>query len=84
MHLPFGMSSAPGIFQRVMKGVLRKVVVHLDDIVITFADIRAGLDSFTQCWLESEAVKVPLSSSVKYLVRWKPYRDAPVRKSFQN
>ena len=37
-RLPFGVSSAPGIFQRVMESVLRGipgVVVYLDDILIT-------------------------------------------------
>ena len=37
-HLPFDISSAPGIFQRVIEGLLQgisKVVVYLDDILIT-------------------------------------------------
>ena len=37
-RLPYGISSAPGIFQRVMESVLQgipKVVVYLDDILIT-------------------------------------------------
>ena len=37
-RLPFGVSSAPGIFQRVMESILRgipNVVVYLDDILIT-------------------------------------------------
>ena len=37
-RLPFGVSSAPGIFQRMMENLLRgidKVVVYLDDILIT-------------------------------------------------
>ena len=37
-RLPFGVSSAPGIFQRVMEGLLQgilRVVVYLDDILIT-------------------------------------------------
>ena len=40
-RLPFGISSAPGIFQRVMENILRgisKVVVYLDDILITGAN----------------------------------------------
>jgi len=37
-RLPFGVSSAPGIFQRVMKNVLQgipNVVVYLDDILLS-------------------------------------------------
>ena len=37
-RLPFGISSAPGIFQRVMENILQgvpKVVVYLNDILIT-------------------------------------------------
>ena len=35
--MPFGVSSAPGVFQRVMENLLKdipKVVVYLDDILI--------------------------------------------------
>jgi len=37
-RLPFGISSAPGIFQRIMESLLRNiphVVAYLDDILIT-------------------------------------------------
>ena len=37
-RLPFGISSAPGIFQRVIESVLQGidgVVIYLDDILIT-------------------------------------------------
>ena len=36
-RLPFGISSAPGIFQRVMEGLLQNipVVVYIDDVLIT-------------------------------------------------
>lgn len=37
-HLPFGIASAPGIFQRTMESILSgipNVVVYLDDILVT-------------------------------------------------
>ncbi|MDD9818931.1 MAG: RNase H-like domain-containing protein, partial [Gammaproteobacteria bacterium] len=49
-RLPFGVSSAPGIFQRVMEGLLSGipgVVVYIDDILVTgktTADHLAALD----------------------------------------
>ena len=45
-RLPFGVSSAPGIFQRVMESLLRgiiNVVVYLDDILITGPDDETHL-----------------------------------------
>ena len=44
--LPFGISSAPGIFQRVMECLLRGipgVIVYLDDILITGSSIEEHL-----------------------------------------
>ena len=37
-QLPFGVSSAPGVFQRVMDGLLKgipSVIVYIDDILVT-------------------------------------------------
>ena len=45
-RLPFGVSSAPSIFQRVMDNVLQGlpgVVVYLDDILVTGANEREHL-----------------------------------------
>ena len=50
-RLPFGISSAPGIFQRVMENLLRgipKVVVYLDDILITGSDDAEHLDHLSE------------------------------------
>ena len=50
-RLPFGISSAPGIFQRVMESILRgipKVVVYLDDILITGANDDEHLKNLSE------------------------------------
>ena len=50
-RLPFGISSAPGIFQRVMENLLRgipKVVVYLDDILITGSDDAEHLEHLSE------------------------------------
>ena len=50
-RLPFGISSAPGIFQRVMENILRgipKVVVYLDDILITEANDEEHLKNLSE------------------------------------
>ncbi len=43
---PFGISSAPGIFQRIMEGLLQdipRVVVYLDDILVTGDTVKEHL-----------------------------------------
>ena len=50
-RLPFGISSAPGIFQRVMENMLRgipKVVVYLDDILVTGANDEEHLKHLSE------------------------------------
>ena len=50
-RLPYGMSSAPGIFQRLMENLLGDipgVVVYLDDILITGATPEAHLQSLAE------------------------------------
>ena len=49
--LPFGVSSAPAIFQRVMEGSLQNVpgvMVYLDDILITRKTKEDRLSSFAK------------------------------------
>ena len=59
-RLPYGVSSAPGIFQRVMESVLQGipgVMVYLDDILIAGKDEEEHLNSTTtatKCWLTTE------------------------------
>ena len=77
-RLPFGVSSAPGIFQRVMESVLRGisgVVVYLDDILITapteeehvaiLAEVLKRLQEAGLCLKRDKCVF--LSPSVTYL-----------------
>ena len=77
-HLPFGVSSAPGIFQRVMESLLNgipKVVVYLDDILITGSNTDEHLQHLSEvlkrlqdAGLRLKADKCEfLSSSVVYL-----------------
>ena len=50
-RLPFGISSAPGIFQRVMESLLNgipKVVVYLDDILITESNTDEHLQHLSE------------------------------------
>ena len=50
-RMPFGISSAPGIFQRVMESLLQgipHVVVYLDDILITGKDDEEHLKSLEE------------------------------------
>ena len=50
-RLPFGISSAPGIFQRVMENMLHeipKVVVYLDDILVTGANDEEHLKHLSE------------------------------------
>ena len=47
-RLPFGILSAPGIFQRIMESILHdipNVVVYIDDILITGASEEEHLDT---------------------------------------
>ena len=77
-RLPFGISSAPGIFQRVMESVLQgleKVVVYLDDIHITGSSVQEHLKTLNEVLgrLDRAGLRVKrnkcdfLSRSVTYL-----------------
>ena len=77
-RLPFGVSSAPGIFQRVIEGLLqgiRGVVVYLDDILITGSTSKEHLETLEQVLsrLESAGLRVKwkkcefMKESVEYL-----------------
>lgn len=53
-RFPFGISSAPGVFQRVMESILQgvpNVVVYIDDILITGASEQEHLETL-DCVLE--------------------------------
>ncbi len=50
-RLPFGISSAPGIFQRIMEGLLQglpRVVVYIDDILVTGKNEQEHLASLEE------------------------------------
>ena len=77
-RLPFGISSAPGIFQRVIESILQGidgVVVYLDDILITGASKEAHLKTLDEVLsrLDRAGLRVKKSkcefmkSSVTYL-----------------
>ena len=77
-RLPFGIASAPGIFQRTMENLLRgipRVAVYLDDILISGETEEAHLKTLDQVLerLEKAGLKLKegkcsfLSSSVVYL-----------------
>ena len=76
--LPYGISSAPGIFQRVMDGLLKGIpnaMVYLDDILITSATEEEHLATLDQVLtrLESAGFRLKcskcqfLSAEVTYL-----------------
>ena len=77
-RLPYGISSAPGIFQRAIESLLHDipfVVVYLDDILITGTTDEEHLDTLDKVLhrLESHGLKLNkdkctfLSPSVVYL-----------------
>ena len=77
-RLPYGISSAPGIFQRVIESILQGidgVVVYLDDILITGASKEAHLKTLEEVFsrLDRAGLRVKKSkcefmkSSVTYL-----------------
>ena len=50
-RLPYGVASAPGIFQRLMENVLQgipKVVVYIDDILVTGATDKEHIQTLSQ------------------------------------
>ena len=54
IRLPFGINSAPGIFQIVMEGLLQGmdgVIVYIDDILVSE---RSILRRWMRCWLDWE------------------------------
>ena len=83
-HLPFGISAAPGTFQRTLKSLLQGIkncVVYLDDILITGATNEEHLLTLDEVFsrLETAGLRLQrnkckfLEPSVTYLA-WKPNR----------
>lgn len=66
-HLPFGVSSAPGIFQRTMESILQDiphVMVYLDDILITGSSEEEHLHTLDKVLTKLEAAGLWLSANV--------------------
>lgn len=65
-RLPFGISSAPSLFQRVMESILQgipKVVVYLDDILVTGATMDEHLATLRLVLEKLEAAGLTLKKS---------------------
>ena len=63
-RLPFGITSAPGIFQRVMDSLLQGipgVVVYLDDILVTGPSDREHLESLKEVFTRLEKAGLRLN-----------------------
>jgi len=65
-RLPFGISSAPGIFQRVMDSILQNipgVIVYLDDILVTGPTEEAHLKSLKEVLIRLEKAGLRLNKA---------------------
>ena len=65
-RLPFGVSSAPGIFQRIIENVLQgipHVLIYLDDILITGQSTEEHLKNLEEVLLCLEQAGLQLKSS---------------------
>ena len=64
--MPFGLSEAPGLFQRLMDKVLHGlpfVVIYLDDIVIHSTDVNRHGDHLRQVFSRLQAARLTLQGS---------------------
>ena len=65
--MPFGVSSAPSIFQRIMDSVLQgipKVIVYIDDILITGSTDKEHLETL------EKVLYLNLHQQVQYRIDW--------------
>ena len=71
-RLPFGVASAPSIFQRTMKGILRgikKVCVYIDDILITGSTEQEHLEILSEVFTRLEDAGLRLKRSKCYFLQ---------------
>ena len=71
-RLPFGVSSAPGIFQRCMENLLRDikgVAVYLDDILVTGATTEEHLRNLAAVLARLQAAGLRLNKSKCFFLR---------------
>ena len=68
-RLPYGISSALGIFQRVMEGLLQGiegVIVYIDDLLVSEATADEHLKRLEEvlCWLEKAGLCLQKSTTL--------------------
>ncbi len=81
-RLPYGISSAPGIFQRVMETLLKDIPRVTDDILITEAgDNWTSLEQVVDLWAPSQEKCIFMASYLGSMQRGKAIQEVPTPKN---